>query len=146
MRAVWNKTLGGRSCGSSAKTKSRVLVPCDESLFSDQPLSLQRRLHTSGRSVRYRTAASALSSNRTTFNHLLLAVYPDAVHPELILPGATGLQSRWHDLTRVLSSSDHSFARERSLTFISQLLTTCYPDGCIVDECGRPIRPMGAET
>ena len=45
---VWwiNKSLGAAVCGSSAKTKSCVLVPCDQS----QSLSHQRRLHTSGTS------------------------------------------------------------------------------------------------
>jgi hypothetical protein len=50
MRGERNKTLGGCSCGSSAKTKSRVIVVRVQSLSSDQSLSLQRRLHTSGRS------------------------------------------------------------------------------------------------
>ncbi len=49
MRGERNKSLGGRSCGSSAKTKSRVLVTRVQSLFFDQ-LSLQRRLYTSGMS------------------------------------------------------------------------------------------------
>ena len=77
-----HKSMRGKainSCGtatavSSAKTKSRVLVICAQSLFSDQLLSLQRRLHTSG-SVRYRTAASSHGSIRTTMHQAMTAVF-----------------------------------------------------------------------
>jgi ankyrin repeat protein len=60
---------------------------------------------------------------------LLLAVYPDAVHPEPILSGSASLPSRWHDLARILSNSDHELARESTLTLISQPLTCRCPDG-----------------
>ncbi len=68
MRDVWNKTLGGRSSGSSAKTKSRVLVTRVQYLFSDQLLSLQRRLYTSGTSDTGRLQALSVQSELQTIS------------------------------------------------------------------------------
>ena len=44
------KAKGAAVSGTLAKTKSRVLVSLDQSLFSDQSLSFKRRLYTSGTS------------------------------------------------------------------------------------------------
>ena len=61
---VWwiNKSLGAAVCGSSAKTKPCVLVPCDQS----QSLSHQRRLHTSGTSDTGRGQALSIPSELQT--------------------------------------------------------------------------------
>ena len=60
---------------------------------------------------------------------LLLSVYPDAIHPEPLLPGSSGLNSRWRDVVSVLSSSDDVFNRDEIITILSQPLTRKLPDG-----------------
>jgi ankyrin repeat protein len=60
---------------------------------------------------------------------LLLSVYPDAIKPEPILPGSSGLNQRWKDIISILGCADQIFYRQEILTIISQPLTRKYPDG-----------------